>query len=86
MPGKKDRVPAVLTLGGCCEAFATPPHEARKDDVEAERFLWAFLDAVIIFRQDPDGKPEPTVSHVLRQAHSSRTLLRRNRTLHQGPR
>ena len=33
------RVLAVLTLISCCEAVATPRHEPRKDEVEAERFL-----------------------------------------------
>ena len=62
------RVPAVLTLGGCCEAFATPRHEARKDDVEAERFLWAFRDAAIRLRQDPDAEPEPIVEECPRDS------------------
>ena len=67
-PTKGLRVPAVLTLGGWCKAFATPRHEALKNDIEAERFLWAYRDAAIRLRQDPDVEPEPIVEECPRDS------------------
>ena len=55
---KRFRVPVVLYLGGCCQAFDYPRYTPRVDGKDAERFLRYFRQLVVRYGQNPDADPK----------------------------
>ena len=77
---KNLRVPVLLQLGGCSQAFELPRYAKRPDDIAQEVFLTAFKAYERSIGIDPDEAPQPIPEYNLREKKST-SLNKRPRSI-----